>query len=389
MRRACFGLLAFVVQACVVLLASPPQEPVSPALAITHGPYLQLATATSVTVVWHTNRASVSRVEYGEVEPLGLTAMSSRHGLIDNDRTSHAVSLTGLKPGTTYRYRVVSRAFDGYEKQHIVRYGAAVAAEISTFTTLDPGKTSYSFTLVTDIHENAARMDALLAPLDWDDTPFVVFDGDMVNDFMAPDQPFAGFVDAAVARFARAKPFVYVRGNHDVRGRYARRLEDYFPTAGGRAYYSFDHGPVHFVVLDSGEDKEDSHEYYNGLVAFESYRREQARWLAEDLRSPTARQAKFRVVFSHIPPYGGSSPSIEQVRSLWEPIANQGGVDLWLCGHVHKYLRFDPVQGKNRYQLLLGTPDTAIHVHVTPGELKVNVSDSAGRVVDALTVAAR
>jgi len=66
-----------------------------------------------------------------------------------------------------------------------------------------------------------------------------------------------------------------------------------------------------------------------------------------------------------------------------------GGVDLWLCGHVHKYLRFDPAQGKNRYQLLLGTPETLIRVHVTPGQLKLSVNDSAGRVVDTLTVAAR
>jgi hypothetical protein len=33
-------------------------------VAITHGPYLQLPANTSMTIVWHTNRPCVSRVEY-------------------------------------------------------------------------------------------------------------------------------------------------------------------------------------------------------------------------------------------------------------------------------------------------------------------------------------
>ena len=114
----------------------------------------------------------------------------------------------------------------------------------------------------------------------------------------------------------------------------------------GRAYYSFDHGSVHVVVLDSGEDKVDSHEYYNGLVAFDSYRKEQATWLEQDLRSEAARRARFRVVVSHIPPRGGKGYSVDQVRELWEPPANSGRVDLWLSGHTHRFARLDPTPGQ-------------------------------------------
>jgi hypothetical protein len=276
--------------------ASARQEAPAP-FAITHGPYLQVPAATSMTVVWHTNRPAVSKVEYWtddkSADGSGLasaasasataavtvqTATSAAHGLIDNDRTSHVVRLTGLNAGTTYRYRVISREFQGYEKQHIVKYGPTVSSGPFSFTTLQsafarvqsaspsapelqrnrpavargqpragfgeagsavarkqPPATlgaevraqGYSFTVFSDIHENAKRLSAMLTAVDWARTPFVVFNGDMVNDFMNVDQPFTGFLDASV--FARTTPFVYVRGNHDVRGRFARRLTDYFP----------------------------------------------------------------------------------------------------------------------------------------------------------------
>jgi predicted phosphodiesterase len=386
------------------LQAGARQQADSALFAITHGPYLQLPTATSMTVVWHTNRPAVSRVEYGTSEALGLTAITSRHGLIDNDRTSHVMRLEGLKPATTYRYRIVSREFVGYEKQYIVKYGPTVSGETLSFTTLATSPPAWSFPVVSDIHENAKRLDTLLARVDWNRTPFAVFNGDMVNDFMGLDQPFTGFIDTAVARFARTIPFVYVRGNHDIRGRYARRLAEYFPLAanGERAYYAFDHGDVHFIVLDSGEDKVDAHEYYNGLVAFEPYRREQAAWLAEDLRSPAARNARYRIVLSHIPPYEGQPRSgtgvppgtvpseegfaITQVREQWERAANAGHVDLWLSGHTHRYAHVAPAPGRNAYHLVIGAPDTLIRVDVSAQQLAVTTTRETGETVETVTV---
>jgi predicted phosphodiesterase len=379
--RTVVGITLITLVALSVLPEAIGQDHPVP-FAIVHGPYLQLATEEAVTVVWHTNRPGVSNVEYGPPSALGQQAVSSRHGLVDNDRTSHVVRLTGLKPGTTYEYRVMTREFVGYEKQHIVKWGETVAGETLSFRTLDRAAGAYTFAVVSDIHENAARLDALLSRLDWASVPFVIFNGDMVNDFMNPGQPFTGFVDASVARFARRIPFVYTRGNHDVRGRHARRLSDYFPTLDGRAYYSFDHGGVHVSVLDSGEDKVDSHEYYNGLVAFDDYRKEQAAWLEQDLRSEAARRARFRVIISHIPPRGANGYSIEQVRAQWEAAANAGKVDLWFSGHTHRVARLDPAAGQNGYRLIVGAPDTLVRVDVTAATLTTTVIREDGTVLD-------
>ncbi len=57
---------------------------------------------------------------------------------------------------------------------------------------------------------------------------------------------------------------------------------NYFPTPGDRFYYSFSHGGVRFVILDTGEDKSDSNKEYSGLVNFQPYLEEETKWLRED-----------------------------------------------------------------------------------------------------------
>lgn len=351
------------------------------ALAITHGPYLQLPTSSSMTVVWHTNRKCVSRVEYGTGDSLGLTAISSRNGLIDNDRTSHVIRLTGLKPGTKYRYRVVSREFAGYIQQHIVTFGETVASPIHEFTTLDPGKAGFSFAMVSDIHERAQDLEAMLNQKAFAGIDFAVYNGDMLNDFMKTDQVFTGFLDVTIRRFASTMPFVYARGNHETRGRFARSLPDYLPSMDGRTYYSFDHGGVHFIVLDSGEDKEDAHQYYNGLVDFQNFRKEQAEWLKADLAADACRNARFRIVISHIPPRSAKGFAIEDVCRNFEPLINKARIDLWLSGHTHRFQRVDPAPGQNAYPLIIGSTDTITRVDAARESLTVSVVRQSGEVL--------
>jgi hypothetical protein len=102
-------------------------------------------------------------------------------------------------------------------------------------------------------------------------------------------------VDPCVQAFARHLPLVYVRGNHDTRGSFARHLLDYFPTDTGRYYYSFNHAGVAFLVLDGGEEKGDENVEYAGLVEFEPYLRQEVQWLARQIEEPAFQKARFRV----------------------------------------------------------------------------------------------
>jgi len=73
---------------------------------------------TSATIVWNTDKASSSQVEYGRTAKYGSLAPTQPR----NDPTlgspgvvSHSVILTGLMSGTNYHYRVRSKDAAGNE----------------------------------------------------------------------------------------------------------------------------------------------------------------------------------------------------------------------------------------------------------------------------------
>lgn len=72
-------------------------------------------------------------------------------------------------------------------------------------------------------------------------------------------------------------PVLFARGNHETRGREAANLSSYLGM--DKFYYSAKLGDYRFIVLDSGEDKEDSHIEYGSMVAYEQHRKNMVEWL--------------------------------------------------------------------------------------------------------------
>lgn len=353
-------------------------------LQIVGGPYLQAPSPTSMTIVWTTDRKCVSKVEYGPAaDNLCNVAVSAHHGLVDANTTLHRVTLQGLRPGTTYHYRAISTEILEF-KPYKVTFGESTKRE-GQFTTLDPAKEDFSFCVINDRHDHVPELRRALSSTKWEGVDMVFGLGDVMNDPMTEQQIFQNFINPCVDVFAGRIPLVFVRGNHETRGTLARDLMDYFPTESGRYYYSFTHGGVYFLLLDGGEDKDDTSVEYSGLAAFGDYVTQETRWLEQELQTPAFRDARFRVCLIHMPPAQDDDHSTKFVRAPWirdhwNPMLSKAGIDLMLSGHTHQYEE-RPADAKRTYPIVIGGTNTVIRVDVSPAGLHMTTFNDDGTIL--------
>lgn len=360
-----------------------------PSVKITHGPYLQNLSENEVTVVWTTDKPCKSWVEFSKKEDgknfysqLPRKAYASQDGLCCVD-TLHRVTVTGLEKNTTYFYRVLSQ-----EVKELLPYrpvlGNIVSTDIwkkpLTFTTLDGRQETLSMVMINDIHGKKDLQKKLLEMAPPQNVDMVVFCGDMCNYINKQSDIFTGFLDTSVGLFASRKPFVYVRGNHETRGAYARNFFRYLAGPEGKFYYAFTYGPIRFVVLDSGEDKPDTDVEYSGLVDFDNYILEQKEWLARELESPEFRAASFRVVLSHIPFGKGGWYGSERLRKQLLPLLEGARIDLMLSGHNHTFGFMD--KGKvTAFPIIVNSNNSVLTMFGSEDLLKVQVKQIDGKVL--------
>ena len=149
-----------------------------------------------------------------------------------------------------------------------------------------------------------------------DATPGVDFEDEVIRNIVQ----FGGEISEGTV------PVIYVRGNHETRGAYANDLA----TALGidEFYYTTDIGPYSFLVLDSGEDKDDSHSEYGGMTDYNTYRASMIEWLK------TVQTKNDRVVaLSH----SWQISDVEKDLSLagWAEL-DRIGARMMLSGHHHQ-----------------------------------------------------
>ena len=176
----------------------------------------------------------------------------------------------------------------------------------------------------------------------------------------------------------------YTRGNHETRGSFATAFQDYFSPKQEHIYYTFRQGPVCFVILDSGEDKPDSDLEYAGINVYDQYRTEQAEWLKGVLESKEYKEAPFKVVVCHIPPFGGWHGD-QEVLDKFIPLLNNAGVDIMLCGHLHRYIRNEAKDGV-KFPVIVNSNNTVLKAEAQNNKLSIKVLDQDGKEVDKLIV---
>lgn len=347
---------------------------------ITEGPYLIATSDTSTTIVWLTDTPSHSKVRYGRGTELNGVVEPHVDGLVPVG-TRHVVHLTGLAPGTRYSYQVVSTRVVRL-KAYWPDKGLDVESPVHTFTTLDPARPTVSFSVVTDTHEDVGRINRLMKMIDWASTDFLVHTGDAFHWIDTEEQLFRNWLTPTATALAHVRPLMYARGNHELRGPFARRLFEYVPTVEGRFYYARDAGPVHLLVLDTGEDKPDDTNVYARLNQTVPYRNEEFDWLEAHARSNRRMaDAPFRVIVMHQPQWGWLAEGADR----WTKLASDAGVDLVIAGHRHRFSYSAPEPGR-AYHLLVVGQDQVARVDATAAELTVVLTSADGAEVHRLVI---
>src|SRR5690606_41017946 len=103
--------------------------------------------------------------------------------------------------------------------------------------------------------------------------------------------------------------------------------------SGTEAYYSFDYGNIHFIVLDSDDTPRS--------VGSPMYQ-----WLEADLAATTQ---DWKVAYFHHPPYSkedsDNNNKETQMREIIMPVLEAHGVDLVLVRHSHNWQRSYLIHG--------------------------------------------
>lgn len=221
---------------------------------------------------------------------------------------------------------VVGSQFVAYKLGYTAIKGGSVESEPINFRGGEK-EDGIKLLAVTDIHE---MMDDVRKSLGYftEEYDMMVFLGDICSDFGNKSR-FTDHVLADAAYITKGEyPVVYARGNHETRGEYASQLLQYFPTVTGELYYTLSFGGLSAIVLDPGEDKEDDHVEYSGLVDFSSYREKQFKWI--NSLKPEDFSGRYRLVFSHDPTL------TEHFGKNWEEPLKNLGFSLIVGGHHHK-----------------------------------------------------
>jgi Calcineurin-like phosphoesterase len=321
---------AFLCAPVLIVFASMSPLPEKPKLI--RGPYLQTPTETGIVVRWRTEFPTDTRLAYGPshnqldtiiVDPMAVT--------------DHVVRVGGLEPAARYYYSVGTSitVLAGADPDHW--FATAPFGNDRSPTQIwaigDSGTASAGSAAVRDgylISSAGVPSDVWL----------------MLGDNAYPDGTDAEYQAAVFDTYPtilRSTPLSPTLGNHDSHSATSSTQSGPYyeifslPTAGQaggiatgtEAYYSFDHGNIHFVCLDSADTSLDPAD-------------EMLQWLDADLRATTA---DWIITFFHHPPYskGSHDSDLEErlieVRENVVPLLEENGVDLVLNGHSHHYER--------------------------------------------------
>ncbi len=358
------------------------------AIKVTHGPWICDMDSTGTTIVWVTDVPGMSWVEiapdsadhfYGRARQRYYDVLAGRKVLTDS---VHRVRIEGLKPDTKYRYRVFTQEVAEWRYDDWVTLGKTACTDVwrgkpHEFKTFPAKPREVTFLVLNDIHERAQFMKDLCKNVDFKKLDFVLLNGDMSNRLRNQQHMMEAYLDTCVRMFATHTPLFFNRGNHELRGQFADYLYRYFPTNNGK-YYRVQHvAGIDFLFIDTGEDKPDEDIEYSGIVNYDQYREEEARWL-RGLRESKQVGKHPLIVFSHIPPTLQKWHGPYHLQKTLMPELNKMNVSVMLSAHLHAFGYQEPNEVIN-FPNLVNSNNTYLLCRIANGKMEVDYVGLKGK----------
>jgi len=332
--------------------------------------YLQAVTSSSIYVMAESQSIVPLTVDYGPTNTYGSSATTASTMPTTGDTYIHRIPLTGLKPDTTYYYRLGSHR--------------------ASFTTAANSGTDFRFAWMSDTQTGVTVHDAI-ALLILNKAPrFSLYGGDLCNRGKSYSKYKNQFFRPNQLKLAAHVPFFNTTGNHEKWSKNTRAFTQVPASASGnQGYYSFDYGDLHVVVMNY----EDRGGYKIGSPQYN--------FIVNDLKATTK---PWKIVINHVPAYargehGENDDMIALTKNVFEPY----GVDLVVSGHNHFYQR-NFVNGI--YHLIIGSAGAELYnpapvggytqvslksycwaiFDLKPTSLKIHIYNEKGTQIDSLSL---
>jgi len=301
-------LAFFAALAVFLAIAVTPANAAKP-LKIIKGPYLQQLTPDSIVIMWETNTAADSQVDYDD----GVSGPLSFY--VDESVKIHEIQLTGLAADTEYYYTVTS---------------GTKTSPTSTFATAPDTERDFRFVAYGDTRTNANAHAAVIQGIINSAPEIVIHTGDLVENGDDSGQWGRQFFGPAHDLMINT-PLLPIIGNHEGSGNLFR---DLFSLGDNDDWFAFTYGGVRFIGLNThNRSYSPGSAQYNWLAGYD----DGGQWVPGELESDEYNNATWHIVYFHHPPYTATSGHSDEigVQTHLVPLFEQYGVDMVFNGHSH------------------------------------------------------
>lgn len=286
----------------------------------------------SLSISWKGDAAGPEALQLDGVtgEKQRFTAVRER--ILKSDYYRYHVELSGLAQGREYRYKI-----GGFEGS----FRVPQESDVTRFLYLG----DVQFQESMEEYEEWGQM-VRRAYREHPDLDFAVIGGDLVNSPGELSQ-WEAFLEACDV-FAKL-PLATVAGNHEgVHSNYTYQKlfalpDDAEEDQSGEEFYSLDFGNVRMLMMDSSFLTEERRQSM-GKDAWAKEEQRVEAWIRS--RTGSCEKPWLAAVIHH-PVYGMHDEDTvsPQIRRLWAPLLETGGVRIVFSGHQHLYQRTRSIHG--------------------------------------------